>query len=371
MKSFKLNYFANGSKKAKTTNRNFQLKDVVADEDYILFLNCYCVDSDNDFNSGSDDDSDPQYSMFLENLSENGNSYVLKVARDNKICHIEYEEEDKSCDEIKRNCRRRVTWRSDSMREKTQSPVKLQKTENPIALRSKEGKSLAVEMNGDRQPVFGGTMACSNRRSGSADTHLAKHESQCQMKCDITVDQSYEVFLNFVEKGGCSMMFKGEESGSDSEIMVMDSDPYCNETTPFVPSRVFDSSCFSDEKILGKKKWCFSGNHSQFRKRLIELLERPYDQKEYESLWQEVSRRRQKEGGKESRRGRRTYPIDAVGRSYLDLHTDLGEKIDQFSECNKRLFLLRGFFFWLQNKVHDGAFQPWLDSSCLKMLCDM
>ncbi|GMY18860.1 villin-2 isoform X4, partial [Fagus crenata] len=45
-------------------------------------------------------------------------------------------------------------------------------------------------------------------------------------------------------------------------------------------------------------------------------------------------------------------------------------KMIDLVECDrpKVLNLLRGFFYWLTNLSHHGAFQPWLDSSSLKMV---
>lgn len=34
----------------------------------------------------------------------------------------------------------------------------------------------------------------------------------------------------------------------------------------------------------------------------------------------------------------------------------------------KVLNLLRGFFYWLTNVAHEGAFRPWLDSACLEVM---
>ncbi|KAJ7947831.1 dentin sialophosphoprotein-like [Quillaja saponaria] len=303
---------------------------------------------------------------------------------------------------------RNVTLRSNSRKENTESPILLKKTESARTLRGatrenridyprivtnvsaigkseslksmrnvsrmettrrdvpgKEGKQSVKGKNARTDPVFGGKIGYSDKRPGPYAPHSAKNEYKCQMQCDI-VDKSYKVIQNYNKKGGGSMVLdENGESSSDSEIMILDY-PYCNENTPFVPSKIYDSSCF-----LGKSSQFTGRIGSQFRKGLVEILGRPYDQEEYDFLLKEASCQRKKEVHKEMRSGRKSFKIDAVGQSYLDLYTDFADKIDQFSKCSTSLFLLRGFFYWLKNVAHEGAFRPWLDSSCLKMLRDM
>lgn len=60
--------------------------------------------------------------------------------------------------------------------------------------------------------------------------------------------------------------------------------------------------------------------HSQFRKRLVAYLDRPYDYEEYKSLILEAYERKEKERHLETRRGViKSYHAVGFTRSYLDL----------------------------------------------------
>lgn len=52
----------------------------------------------------------------------------------------------------------------------------------------------------------------------------------------------------------------------------------------------------------------------------MEILSRPYDSKEYGELLHEVSDRKLRERDRELRGGRKSYPLESVGKSYLDQH---------------------------------------------------
>ena len=80
----------------------------------------------------------------------------------------------------------------------------------------------------------------------------------------------------------------------------------------------------SNEKIDVDSKTCNgssgSASHSQFRKRFMEVLRRPYNAKEYEELWHEVSHRKPMERQRVLRGRTIAYPTKSVGESYLDQH---------------------------------------------------
>ncbi|KAI5394210.1 uncharacterized protein LOC127091002 [Lathyrus oleraceus] len=198
------------------------------------------------------------------------------------------------------------------------------------------------------------------------------------------VDEDYEQFLNsgWVVDGdfvyGCDKNTKNasnvedESNSSDSDLVVLESYPNC-ENTPFVSSKAYDSSCFGEEMHPKDNMQTTSFYHSQFRKRLVEYLDRPYDYKEYKSLIIEAYERKEKERHLETRRGViKSYHAVGFTRSYLDLYPDLAKAIAMESKEKPRvLFLLRGLFFWLENASHEGQFQPWRDESCLEMMRKM
>ncbi|GMI78376.1 hypothetical protein HRI_001506900 [Hibiscus trionum] len=176
---------------------------------------------------------------------------------------------------------------------------------------------------------------------------------------------------NEVRNGACgrrkSLIFQNtsirqtdDESGSDLEILTLDDDSFhLGQNTPFVSSKCH-------RLLVDEDNWDGNGTsaQSQFREKLMDLLKIPYDQKEFESLWQEVTHKRPVQGARELRRGiSKLYSTNTDGKSYLEWYEDLKGKVDEFScDRTKVLQLLRGFFFWLMNTAHEGAFKPWMDS---------
>ena len=198
------------------------------------------------------------------------------------------------------------------------------------------------------------------------------------------VDEDYALFL----KSGCTNdgdfvhtcdknttntpNVEDETNSSDSDLMVLESYQICDDT-PFVPSKTYDPSCFVEEVNPSNNKKVVSYGQSQYRKRLFEQLDRPYDQEEYKSLLSRAYKVKQKERHFETRRRViENYSSKDVTESYLETYPDLGKAIAKEAQKKPRiLFLLRGFFFWIENCCHMGSFQPWQDKSCLEMMQKM
>lgn len=60
---------------------------------------------------------------------------------------------------------------------------------------------------------------------------------------------------------------------------------------------------------------------SQFRKGLMEVLKMPYDSKEHEVLKGEVSCRKPITRERVMRNHTKSYPVEKLGKSYLDLYS--------------------------------------------------
>ncbi|PHU01784.1 hypothetical protein BC332_31571 [Capsicum chinense] len=98
------------------------------------------------------------------------------------------------------------------------------------------------------------------------------------------------------------------------------------------------------------------------------LLEMPYDQREYTGLLEAVKSRKPILKDKDLRNGK-FYLSRRLGKSYLDHYKDLHDKLKEFDNDNmKKLNILRGFFFWLQNLTQAGAFRPWTNPEWLSLL---
>ncbi|XP_058775936.1 uncharacterized protein LOC131650234 [Vicia villosa] len=179
-------------------------------------------------------------------------------------------------------------------------------------------------------------------------------------KMQRVVDEDYKQILNSGRVVGGDFVYgsfmnandtsnvKDERNSSDSDLIVLESCPYC-ENTPFKSSKAYDSSCFGEEMHPKDNKQMTCIYHSQFRKRLVEYLDRPYDYEEYKSLLAKANERRQKERHLETRQGViESYHCGGVTKSHLDSHPDVAKAIAMESKENRILFLLRGFFFWIQ-----------------------
>ncbi|RDX58930.1 hypothetical protein CR513_61947, partial [Mucuna pruriens] len=215
----------------------------------------------------------------------------------------------------------------------------------------------------------------------------------------IEVDEDYQLFLNTIRivDGEVECMHEtntskidkvdvdGDSNSSDSDLILLEPNQI-HENTPFVSSKAYHSSWFETE-MNPRDSWQLSScDHSQFRRRLMNDLQRPYDQGECDRLLHVVHQKRAKERHIETRRGVvKSYRTKGVNKSYLDLYpghdtiaieglilvTDLAKAIAEFKQPKMVLFLLRGFIFWLQNLTHEGIFQPWVDKSCLMILRKM
>lgn len=155
---------------------------------------------------------------------------------------------------------------------------------------------------------------------------------------------------------------------SDPDVTILEPYEVC-EDTPFVPSKRYDSSYF--EELNPKDEVQIAAyDDSQFRRRLLEHLERPYDQQEYESLLLELCEKKKQERHFETRRRVvESYHTEGVTTPYHVMYPDLTKAIAEESKNKRRiLFLLRGFFFYMKNVCHMGSFQPWLDESCLELM---
>ncbi|KAG5222661.1 Ribosome biogenesis protein [Salix suchowensis] len=259
-------------------------------------------------------------------------------------------------------------------------------TENQIKSRaapSRERKISAVKSKVREEPLNPFEKQSSNAVPNRADGHASKKprsqapsSTNCKCECEMNldmVDHSYQIFLNslkkdggyaaFAPQSGKGVLFGEEEQGSsDSEVIVMDKDRFFDgKDTPFVSSKAY---------FVEDEGWMDNGVSSKFREELLKILEKPYDEREFEDLWQRISHRSHVNRDINLRSGCIRFKTAAIGKSYLDHHADLEAKI-QSAQSNQPeiLNLMRGFFYWLMNASHAGsrALRPWLDSSCLKV----
>uniref|UniRef100_A0ACD5V5K2 Uncharacterized protein n=1 Tax=Avena sativa TaxID=4498 RepID=A0ACD5V5K2_AVESA len=99
---------------------------------------------------------------------------------------------------------------------------------------------------------------------------------------------------------------------------------------------------------------------SDFKRRLMDALRKPFSRKEYLELFDMAATRRPLVKLRQVRNDAKFYPTDEMGNSYFDHYPDFVEQVRSTSYSNG-LALMRGFFFWLQNSAHDNQFMPWID----------
>ncbi|KAK4258809.1 hypothetical protein QN277_005215 [Acacia crassicarpa] len=189
-------------------------------------------------------------------------------------------------------------------------------------------------------------------------------------------DENYQLFLKSLRTDGNNMIYMPEngvavvygegwdQSSTDSEPIILPPSQHY-EDSPFICSETNCSFCLADER---------NQKDSLYRKGLMEELERPYNQKELHKLLQVASHERPKEIHREMRHGVTKDRPKRGGdnkTSYLKMQSGLQNAINQVKEPRKVLFLLHGFFYWLKHLPEEGAFTPWLDASCLKMLQEL
>ncbi|PNX95405.1 hypothetical protein L195_g018596 [Trifolium pratense] len=122
---------------------------------------------------------------------------------------------------------------------------------------------------------------------------------------------------------------ENRSNSSDSDLIVLESYPTCG-NTPFIPSKMYDSSWFGEEMNPKDNVQTPAYDDSHFRRRLMEHLERPYDLKEYKDLINRLINRTQKEHS------------EGVITPYHEMYPDISKAIAKVSkERPKVLYLLR------------------------------
>ncbi|KAL6208337.1 hypothetical protein ACLB2K_019288 [Fragaria x ananassa] len=318
-----------------------------------------------------DDDMDPQYKLFWDNLRENGNSYVLQIVQEDgrvkeireivenvekapekrssvKKRNVKFEAPEPVSDGIhvrssKRHCLEVPNtpdiFGSSQLKEKTgtrRNSRMVIKQRNLDDCPQKKSSMLRKNVKEtDTDNLSGRTNGGSNKKSGSKYLQLPEGGCNNEAESDSNLtDENYHEFLSCTKNDGKGLVFTSriygplrydEESSSDSDVVVLDRDPhegYRTQITMDVDSRRSTES------------------HSQFRQGIMQDLKRPYHLEE--GIRKIISRDVQRSGKK----------MDAV----------TGD------DRPRKLNLLRGFFYWLKNISQQGSFKPWNDKACLKVL---
>ncbi|KAK2991606.1 hypothetical protein RJ640_014091 [Escallonia rubra] len=369
---------------------NFKSGGRTVDEDYMYFLKCvlegnelrWLAEGEESSDEESDGDIDPDCKVFIDNLLEDGKSYLLRIVNDDGTEEfIKYEAEDEPDEECASESSGELWHGKKAESREVRKDFRDVKSADKADKAGKErrdgerGSPSRRELRSDKKGKKIGVKKdfCNSRSIGEDEkpSLLCEHAPPPQREydsADDTADSSYRWFLKNMQKEGDHFVLvrsdgkrlvyeeDDRESSSDSEVLVMDNDPYCckGDNTPFVHSRVFDTSMERvDQPCSGNPT---RDEHSQFRENLMGILQRPYNQEELEKLWQEVKERKPMEGRRNLRSAIKSFPKDEYSKSYLDHYKDLKRKIDAVElDRPKKLNILRGFFFWLQNQSDEAC----------------
>ncbi|XP_073305543.1 uncharacterized protein [Primulina huaijiensis] len=312
-----------------------------------------------------EEENDPQYELFLENLKEHEKSYIFQFGRAGSPGVIKYEREVSLDEECDSEPKRRL--RSD-IKQDYGLPSQMPRIENQ---HKHLMRSTSVEMNENFTP-----------RKSKKEVKNQKVETEKHSNSEMVPDLDYLTFLQSSKViddyfvctfGGGTVVFEKndmennqEKENSDdehsSDVEVLDVAAFCKEgkSKPSV-----NASIKMNEDISKN----FSGQtmQSRFREELVTVLRKPYDKEEYKKLLQDIKIRKPEVRHMDLRGGReRSCSTAKVGKSYMDRFPGLRKQLLKFQDDGpKCLNLIRGFFFWLQKFLQEGSFEPWMDAECL------
>ncbi|XP_057773311.1 uncharacterized protein LOC130992618 isoform X2 [Salvia miltiorrhiza] len=359
------------------------------------------------FSDDEEEKNDPDYMRFIANLKEHNKAYMIEYEEDGSRAVIPYEGvlcSDIECDQEPRETLRKHEdgGPSDQMpRAETQGVLDSgsQREENPKSLALKGDSSLdrnrgqqfrkklrsALKQNDEH---FNQTEKLTRMNSRSKSTseeedvvvldpvshrvssqNLKRLRAQWKSEYDedmIQLDPEYDKFHQGLKLVNNHYVYKDE----DNEVVYNER----NEELMKVNDDDDDDSC-SDLEIIDSttfyKAIKGSNSHhrdetglSEFRRKVIAALEKPFDKEEYNKLWRDIKLHKPKERHLDLRCGReRQVGTQEDGKSYLDYYPALDRKLRQVQgDRPKRLNLLRGFFLWIKQ---PEEFFPWLDDECL------
>ncbi|CAI9763435.1 unnamed protein product [Fraxinus pennsylvanica] len=293
--------------------------------------------------------NDPQYELFLSRLKLNGKSYMLEVEKNGVPMVIKYGESGSS-DDVCVSKLQNKTKDFNVLANEKPSLGNNWETMNQVELqvKSRTGKKAQRQHNLQERS-----------RHDIQTRGVKKHKVptlrnlRSNVKFDSGDNCGEDVQAANKKDGGENKKKKDDDSASDLE--VLETAEFCNEGNyvSILPSNKLDKSMNEDDfQILGV--------HSKFRKKVINIMRKPYNRAEYDELRQAVKAQRTEE-----RNGVCTRTKKLCGKSYLNYYPDLHRKLKKFeNDRRSNLKTLRGFFFWLEHKSMEGSFKPWNDPEC-------
>ncbi|KAI4313570.1 hypothetical protein L6164_026535 [Bauhinia variegata] len=286
--------------------------------------------------SGEDDFiKDPHYELFSENSRLDEETLVLEILQDNVL--VRYDD-------------------AEDIHNKSNSGKNRDFGEKHV--------SLETNMNLDAAEKHLGRKHVSLQTNVGSDAEKLVSESgvQDRRRCRPKKVLEARVAGNATKKVQVDLRNQNVSSGADIKEEIHRGFQPKRKRPEARPILNVNKRCFSH--IINKKE------RREFREKLIAILQKPYCDEEYETLYQRVSLRKPMQRSRELRNGKTiVYEDDVAGKSYLDHYTDLVMIIDSIQDDRARVLnLLRGFFYWMEAITHEGAFIPWKDQTCLEVM---
>ncbi|CAH1454251.1 unnamed protein product [Lactuca virosa] len=283
------------------------MEDIIRDEDEDEDDNEH-EDEDEDDDDDENEDSkykDPQYCMFLKQLTENGKSYKLKISKDNEApCFLEYEQ--------------------------PYNPS----TDMNITLCNTIMKDMQIDHRSKRSP------------NGKKRKILMKKEVSSKIKTEPQNNLGKRV--NYEEKVTNSN--SDSDSDTDSDMMIWD--------------KVRDLSEANKKQLVPTKK------EPSLKEKLMRILKKPYNQKEYEELSEYIEEKKPICRLLPLRDRAISSALVGVTKSVLDDGpSTFRRKLKAVKNDRPRaLNLLRMFRFWLEHLPNEKIFKPWLCQEFMEVL---
>ncbi|KAL5716036.1 hypothetical protein ACHQM5_017776 [Ranunculus cassubicifolius] len=337
----------------------------MADKDYADFLEMlkknvdyyvesgeYCLDYSPRAEENVDDEIvDPDYKVFLDNVKEDGYSYVLELKKDDgtKVL-LKYEAKDEDIE------------------------IDLYKD-----LHRYNGKDGGLELEPKIEPLddgYGNVSACQVRKPVAATSFL----SNCELGTFSCADETYLMFLEHVWVQGDCFIYKNGDvvvryGDDDDDNVVSDSGKRGenvrsqgngmrsrSNTNGGIHNMDVSEGDSDFVQILDDEGY----DENKFTTELRKLLSKPFNRKELNDKLQAA------EDHKPVKKLRVLRSCDKwcdpgtgqLGDSYLDqnchlnqlLRSALSERVPQ-----RALSLLRCLFFYYENMPQQGSFRPWVN----------
>ncbi|KAL0731938.1 hypothetical protein Bca4012_028032 [Brassica carinata] len=190
------------------------------------------------------------------------------------------------------------------------------------------------------------------------------------------MDKSYDYYLAYLRNSVTVLVADQELKPEKASVPLSDPDIIAVSNCPFSDGGPSPFEANKDGKVIDLEDRVEPEDmfNSTFSKKLLEILRQPYDKDEFKQRFLEASQKKQLTRSRQLRDGREIeYNVDhQLGPSYLDRYPDFKRvfRRSRYAKDESRaLNLLRGFFFYFQNIVLEGAFKPWLHEARVMREC--